>query len=508
MYKVLVVDDEPTIREGLRTLVDWEAFGFRVVDTGVNGRDALTKYEQHRPDLIIIDIRMPGIDGLEAIERLRARDKRLHMLILSGYAEFDYARRAMSHRIDGYMLKPVDEDELIDYLQRLRKTLDQEAAERERAAGWTPEMVIRSLLSGTPPAALTEAAENAGLDGASWEAVIVRPHGKPLEPDVLMEAGQRLAGKLSAAERICYTAEGDLGLLVMNGVGSESQRAALMKAIEDALAGLHLEVTAASGGVVDSWSGIPQSHARAAAALRRAFFLEPGSIHPTGAAPRDPCGEQAAEPPDLSDLTDKLTLAIDVASEISIGEWIEQAGSRLLASGADEEAVKATCARLVSAVAARLEARRPGSAEGTLQRGLVELYKACRFTQLMERMRSLLIELARQSEQGGAETQVKKMIDIIHRHYDRSLRLETIAELLNYSSAYLGKVFKHKTGENFNTYLDKVRIEEAKKLLVQGMKVYEVAERVGYANVDYFHGKFRKYVGMSPAAYRKTAGGS
>ena len=69
-------------------------------------------------------------------------------------------------------------------------------------------------------------------------------------------------------------------------------------------------------------------------------------------------------------------------------------------------------------------------------------------------------------------------------------------------------MFKHETGENFNTYLDKVRIEEAKKLLVKGMKVYEVAERVGYANVDYFHGKFRKYVGMSPAAYRKTAGGS
>jgi two-component system response regulator YesN len=507
MYKVLVVDDEPTIREGLRTLIDWESHGYRVVDTGVNGRDALLKYEQHRPDLIIIDIKMPGIDGLEAIERLRARDKRLHMLILSGYAEFDYARRAMAHRIDGYMLKPVDEEELVDYLRRLRKTLDQEAAGLEHADGWTPEMVVRSLISGTPPSALAEPAAGAGLDGSPWEAVVIRLHVKPVDPDLLEEAGRRLARRLSSAERICYSAEGDLGLLVAGGLGSEARRDALLNAIEDALEGLEPEFTAASGGAVDSWTDIPLSHARASAALRRAFFLEPGRLHPPAGPSRDAETAEAPEPPDLSDLTDKLAIAIDIASEGSIGEWIGEAGRRLLASGADEEVVKAACARLVSAVAARLEAQRPGSAEGLLQCSLVGLYRACRFTRLMERMHTLMADFARQSEQGGAGTQVKKMIDIIHRHYDRSLKLETIAGLLGYSSAYLGKVFKHATGENFNTYLDKVRIEEAKKLLVQGMKVYEVAERVGYANVDYFHGKFRKYVGMSPAAYRKEAGG-
>jgi len=506
MYKVLVVDDEPTIREGLRTLVDWEALGYRVVDTGVNGRDALLKYERHRPDLIIIDIKMPGIGGLEAIERLRSRDKHLHMLILSGYAEFDYARRAMAHRIDGYMLKPVDEDELIDYLRRLKLTLDREAAERVRAAGWTPEMVVRSLLSGTPPAALAEPASYAGLDGCSWEAVVIRPRCRQPDADMLEEGGRRLASALSSADRICYTAEGDLGLLVAGGLAGRAQRDALLRAIGDALAGPETEFIAASGGPVDSWTDIPQSHARAAEALRRSFFLEPGRIHPADAVLRESVAGQTAEPPDLSDLADRLAIAVDVANERTIGEWIREAGSRLLASGADEEAVKASCGQLVTAVAARLEARRPGTVDGLMQLGLVELYKAGHFTQLLKRMNELMTAFARQSEQGGTETQVKKMIDIIHRHYDRSLKLETIAGLLGYSSAYLGKLFKHKTGENFNTYLDKVRIEEAKKLLARGMKVYEVAERVGYANVDYFHGKFRKYVGMSPAAYRKRAG--
>jgi len=74
----------------------------------------------------------------------------------------------------------------------------------------------------------------------------------------------------------------------------------------------------------------------------------------------------------------------------------------------------------------------------------------------------------------------------------------------NYNSAYLGKMFKNTTGEYFNTYVDKVRIEKAKQFLAQGMKVYEVAEKVGYMNPDYFNAKFRKYVGLSPSSFRKN----
>ena len=95
------------------------------------------------------------------------------------------------------------------------------------------------------------------------------------------------------------------------------------------------------------------------------------------------------------------------------------------------------------------------------------------------------------------------MIDLINRNYFENLKLETLADVFNYNSAYLGKLFKNVTGEYFNTYVDKVRIEKAKQLLDQGMKVYQVAEKVGYTNVDYFHSKFRKYVGTSPSAHRK-----
>lgn len=98
----------------------------------------------------------------------------------------------------------------------------------------------------------------------------------------------------------------------------------------------------------------------------------------------------------------------------------------------------------------------------------------------------------------------KKITELINRRYNENLKLETLSELFNYNSAYLGKMFKNTTGEYFNTYVDKVRIEKAKQFLAQGMKVYEVAEKVGYMNPDYFNAKFRKYVGLSPSSFRKN----
>lgn len=92
----------------------------------------------------------------------------------------------------------------------------------------------------------------------------------------------------------------------------------------------------------------------------------------------------------------------------------------------------------------------------------------------------------------------------IDNNYQNNIKLETIAPLFGYNSAYLGKLFTKVIGENFNSYIDHRRIEHSKKLLEQqNIKVYEVSERVGYKNVDYFHKKFKKYVGISPAEYKK-----
>lgn len=108
----------------------------------------------------------------------------------------------------------------------------------------------------------------------------------------------------------------------------------------------------------------------------------------------------------------------------------------------------------------------------------------------------------------GTSSKDSVLDDIIHYiefNYASNITLENIAPLFGYNSSYLGKIFSKKMGENFNSYIDHIRIEHSKKLLrSKSLKVYQVAESVGYRNVDYFHIKFKKYVGQSPAEYRKS----
>ena len=125
MYKVMIVDNEPNIRNGLRYVIDWEKNDFIISDLAKNGRDALEKLEKNPPDLIITDIKMPGMDGLELIRFIREelQDDQMKFIILSGYDEFDYAREAMKYNVRAYLLKPIDEEELIGALEIIKKDL-------------------------------------------------------------------------------------------------------------------------------------------------------------------------------------------------------------------------------------------------------------------------------------------------------------------------------------------------------------------------------------------------
>ena len=127
------------------------------------------------------------------------------------------------------------------------------------------------------------------------------------------------------------------------------------------------------------------------------------------------------------------------------------------------------------------------------------LYEIIRF--LTEQFELILSSIGRTSKEGV----IDDILYYIEHNYARNLTLEAIAPLFGYNSSYLGKIFSKKVGENFNSYLDHVRIEHSKELLLgKDMKVYEIAEKVGYRNVDYFHIKFKRQVGMTPAEFRRT----
>ena len=125
MLKVLLVDDEPFIMQGLKVMLDWEREGFEIVRTASDGEEALRFLKEQQVDLIIADINMPGINGLELLEKIRGENiSDSYFVFLSGYADFSYAQKAISYECTYYLLKPVEKEELIRVLKKVREKND------------------------------------------------------------------------------------------------------------------------------------------------------------------------------------------------------------------------------------------------------------------------------------------------------------------------------------------------------------------------------------------------
>lgn len=511
MYNVWIVDDEPLIREGLRTLIRWEAYGFRVGGEFGDGKEAFRRYRDgDRPELMVVDIRMPAMDGLELIEAIRGIDpgSLTRFLILSGYAEFEYARRAIRGRVDGYILKPVEEQELAEMVTLVRIRLDRErlARDRERRE-W-----LAFVVSGA--SAMPDDGELAAR-GLAWKAY--RP--VLFEIEVAGGCGTSVAGEPAAAVSALIGEVESNGMGVAFAVGprwavllneSGGPTGGRLSSLRDIVYRIELahgvRFIAAVGPAARKFADVPAAFARAAALLERRFFLDEDALW--GKTPVDV--SQAGEDDEtweaaLRKAAERLFYAVGLGEKDAVARIVADIAERAARRpNASERSFKADFVRLAGATVARL--RKEGSApDAGHDEWVAEICEQPSMRAVVGHVVGHFAELAGRYESPGAEAVVSKMVSFIQRHYAQPLKLESFSELFHYNAAYLGKLFRRHTGESFHGFLDKVRMERAKELLAQGCKVYEAAERVGYADVDYFHAKFKKYVGVSPSAYRKSA---
>ena len=152
MYKLFITDDEAIIREGLRCLLDWETLGFTIAGEAANGDAALQFLLSETPDLVLLDIRMPGMSGLDVVRIAREHGYDGKVVILSGYSDFNYARTAIRYGVLSYLTKPIDEDELLEIVTQIRNQLDSDASARDSSAHYRQkayDSIIRDLLAGT-----------------------------------------------------------------------------------------------------------------------------------------------------------------------------------------------------------------------------------------------------------------------------------------------------------------------------------------------------------------------
>lgn len=502
----MIVDDEKIVREGICDLIDWKAEGYRLAPNGKDGREGLAGIMKYKPDLVLIDIKMPGMTGLEVIQEARRQGFTGHFIILTGYSEFEYAKKAISMGVDGYLLKPVDEDELLEYVRQIRKKRMEETclesyhSQNEDKA--RQELLRRVVLN-------EDTLDNLRRDISLYQL--------PLEGNCFCVAvcrdgdgdGEKEGGyfqdKLSTlmdGDSACIGAFSMMGVAVMVGksITCQQWKSRLEKRNKRLASYYGTGFRIAIGNNVRSWQELFCSYESASYLLEQSFIFDQEDILTIDLICSLEENREAVS-------VEYLEMLIEVGEEEGIrsamGMFRDYCAWHMLKSGE----IKMLLVQELIQLQVRLGKKYVSEAlsNDKLQPLIRKVMEAENMGSLLECFEKTLMELSREVGTGGAGNIIRRVYYYMEKNYDKDLKLETIARIFNYNSAYLGKLFRKEMGESFNNALDIIRITNARRLLQEtNLKVYQISEQVGYGSIDYFYIKFKKYVGISPKEYRKN----
>ena len=502
MYKMMIVDDEAVVRNGLKVLLDWEELGFEICAEGFDGLDGLEKILSFKPELVLIDLKMPGLGGIEVISRARQEGFNGEFIILTGYSDFQFAKSAISLGVKEYLLKPVDEDELEQILKKIKTELDSKSAANDngRAAA---ESALRELLL------YTQTNENAkslieGLDidfNYNTFCVAILASGEPEILGVVNKPSkERLAIMLGGIEKNTEVLEmDDKWVIIFKGKTYEEALEKLLFNNERLMNLYNEKYFIAIGQDVTYFEDLHYSYECAGLLMDYRFSFERESYVTIATFGNNQDGRSVS-------FCEAVCPYIEIGDTEGIDDCLNKKWEEYRIKMFKETDIKLEMSKEIFLLNVMLEERyQQRKSEFPDYKAIDEKIKQAKSLEvLLDEVRKYLNILSGIVASASSDNVVKRVYAYLEKNYANDIKLESIAKMFNYNSAYLGKIFKKEMKESFNNVLDNIRIENAKRLLSEnGYKVYQVSEKVGYSNIDYFYSKFKKYVGISPKEYQK-----
>lgn len=520
MYQVLIADDEALIRDGLKYIVDWEQFGFTIGGEAANGEEALRFILAKQPELVLLDIRMPKLQGLEVVKAAREQDFKGKFIILSGYSDFCYAQEAIRYGVDFYLTKPLDEDALSEALAKIKLSLDSETRNQDNFVHLRKKarnVILHELVTGAAPEERLTEADAAELELAAdvYQVVIYENFSRKLG-----SLSYSFADLLKVTNRDEHTfhhfEEDQKDVILLKGTYA-------LKRFQDFLEHYNAAPPPQKGSPMDtlflaygrpvhSLEEVCLSYEDARRLIARRFFCVQGQH--TLSYEELPDISQATlklQPEKLSEYTDYIIGYLQTFNRKNVAQTLSGLEDYLYNVQNDIAEVKLFLTDLYLRIKEKINLvyntlTIPFPTNSTVIDFIDKKFYMYEIIQFLSEQFEMVMNATGNPSRSNVLDDILYYID---HNYQNNIKLETIAPLFGYNSAYLGKIFNKTVGESFNSYVDHMRIEHSKELLLQNSyKVYEIAERVGYRNVDYFHKKFRKYVGESPAEFRKKNGGT
>lgn len=508
--RLLIVDDEPLIRKGLAKLVEKNPLGWSVIGEAANGQEAYAKLEELHPDLVITDIRMPLMDGLELARQIAVSSPETAVIILTGYRDFEYAQAAIQYGVKQFLLKPCPEEEVCRVLQGAFQQYRQLETQKEREQEERlkrEEQLLRSVLTRLPYHAEEAALLEAGLESRElWllqvihyfpEARSYRREDLKLLQFAIGNILQELLGSCPGEHR-WTPLEYDTFVFFLDrdcdGAAFAQEAASVVKQL------LGIELDAACYGAFHRFK---DTEVWLEARLRG---KEPEGAH----------GSRTAESGELQEndvkarlIRSELTSLLLLGRPAELTSYIKGLLDSIKPSSSSLETKKmdAFCIAmaLVEVMRKELEAapQTIGDVGGRVAElnlirtpGEVELWLSSQ-AQAFEKA---LLSWQTQHNSGL----ISRALRYMEEHYAEECSLAAVAAHTHLSPNYFGNLFKKETGESFSAYVTSLRMDKAKLFLKNtDMKVAEIAQSVGYPDSNYFATAFKQTVGLSPTEFRK-----
>jgi len=514
--RILIVDDEPLVRIGIKSAIDWEEQGIKHVDEAGDGEEALRIITEDQPDVVLLDIKMPKMNGLEVLRAVKEQNLPSKVIILSSFDDISYVKEALRLGAYDYFHKPdINERELGDMLSAIREQGGAPLpAVHSPSAHAVPkkERVLMEALHGLLP----DLSETSLHDGNLYVAVFtIKNYDKVMKryaeqnESVLPNTMRNLMAELTAKEQELEYVQLDnrSGVVFVSNSEHKSLLASLtrLNGIVQMIGAsmkrfVNIELIFGISDWFSAFKDIEQAFKQASLAISHHFYHPEQSIfyHQQLKRKKESAVEQA------NDYVLQMKTALrENASEKFMS--LLKSWEKLLVE--EEYMEEKEVRKIYEGLLFMMEQSSPVSGTPEEAEEAEETVIAEDFEQLSASYRQLFSQrLGEQNRQelSGYSQLTRHIIHYVEEHYQESLSLKLLGEQFHISSNYVSRLFKQEVGRGLFDYINELRIQKAKQLLKDyRYKIYDVAEMVGFNNQAHFAIVFQKYTGLPPKQYRK-----
>jgi two-component system response regulator YesN len=531
--KVIIADDEPKVAKLIKALINWEELGIEFAGIAKNGYEAIDLIRSQDPDIVITDIRMPGMSGMELIKSAKDIKAELEFIIISGHRHFDYAHSAMQYGVNDYLLKPINQEELIAALMKMKARITRNATllseheqimrvEEDKRRSKRLELFDLLMEPAGQPAITREFLnDNFGYvfrDG-SFRHIIFKVDGSAAEvhpgtlavmEDKLRKLAEKHLGSLCFDLEITFICS--RGNIVVNYPGDKKEdvRSALKDIFDEMRTQNHYLPTSIftmlagpvfenAAGLMDSWHGAEwMTYERII--FGAGFFYEEMSERPGAEGITALIRSATRAMGKATDVMDVELLDKTVADAVkSLSSMDDLTGKDVLNFVKSIYDVWLTFALQYSVTYSASEKIR----EKFLDRLDIIPSTDGIYAFLRDEIKGAIREL--KDSLGEADNRpIVCAKQYIKEHFAEQISIDDIAEIVNFNVSYFSTLFKKVTGNTYREYLRGIRMDEAKRLLKEtNLSVALICDNVGYNDVKHFSSSFRKTTGVKPSEYRK-----